>query len=101
MKSLGRKQQGGMSSLHRTGARKVKKRNSHAKAVHGIDIFPLSNRDAEFRRSASTAFSTSMNICDEVNFEKCSINVYADLEYNDAAEMQRKTQLAGEITRAI
>lgn len=30
-----------------------------------------------------------------------SNNVYADLGYADAAEMQRKSQLAAEITRAI
>ena len=32
---------------------------------------------------------------------KGSTNVYADLGYTDAAEMQRKSQLAGEIARAI
>ena len=30
-----------------------------------------------------------------------STNVYADLGYADAAEMQRKSQLAGEIARVI
>ena len=30
-----------------------------------------------------------------------SLNVYADLGYPDAAEMQRKSQLAAEIARAI
>jgi predicted XRE-type DNA-binding protein len=33
--------------------------------------------------------------------EEGSTNVYADLGYADAAEMQRKSQLAAEITRAI
>ena len=37
----------------------------------------------------------------EITFEEGSTNVYSDLGYNDAAEMQRKSQLAGEITRAI
>jgi hypothetical protein len=30
-----------------------------------------------------------------------STNVYADLGYSDAAEMQRKSSLAAEIARAI
>lgn len=33
--------------------------------------------------------------------EEGSTNVYADLGYANAAEMQRKSQLAGEIARAI
>jgi len=33
--------------------------------------------------------------------EEGSTNVYADLDYTDAAEMQRKLQLAVEIARAI
>ena len=37
----------------------------------------------------------------EVTVEEGSTNVYADLGYADAAEMQRKSQLAGEISRAI
>jgi len=37
----------------------------------------------------------------EVTVEEGSTNVYADLGYADAAEMQRKSQLAGEIARAI
>ena len=37
----------------------------------------------------------------EVTIEEGSTNVYADLGYADAAEMQRKSQLAGEIARAI
>jgi len=37
----------------------------------------------------------------EVSIEEGSTNVYADLGYADAAEMQRKSQLAGEIARAI
>lgn len=36
-----------------------------------------------------------------ITIEVGSTNVYADLGYADAAEMQRKSQLAGEITRAI
>ena len=42
-----------------------------------------------------------MNEQNEITFEEGSANVYADLGYNDAAEMQRKSQLAGEINRAI
>jgi len=37
----------------------------------------------------------------EVTIEEGSTNVYADLGYADAGEMQRKSQLAGEIARAI
>jgi len=37
----------------------------------------------------------------EVTIEDGSTNVYADLGYAGAAEMQRKSQLAGEIARAI
>jgi predicted XRE-type DNA-binding protein len=37
----------------------------------------------------------------EVTIEEGSTNVYADLGYADAAEMQRKSQLAGEIARTI
>ncbi|TAM35975.1 MAG: XRE family transcriptional regulator [Burkholderiaceae bacterium] len=36
-----------------------------------------------------------------ITIEEGSTNVYADLGYTDAAEMQRKSQLAGEIARAI
>jgi len=42
-----------------------------------------------------------MNKHNEVTIEEGSTNVYADLGYADAAEMQRKSQLAGEIARAI
>lgn len=42
-----------------------------------------------------------MNWNDEISIEEGSTNVYADLGYVDAAEMQRKSQLAAEITRAI
>jgi len=37
----------------------------------------------------------------DITIEEGSINVYADLGYADAAEMQRKSQLAGEIARSI
>lgn len=37
----------------------------------------------------------------EISIEVGSTNVYADLGYTDAAEMQRKSQLAAEIARAI
>jgi predicted XRE-type DNA-binding protein len=36
-----------------------------------------------------------------IAIEEGSTNVYADLGYADAAEMQRKSQLAAEIARAI
>jgi len=37
----------------------------------------------------------------DITIEEGSTNVYADLGYADAAEMQRKSQLAAEIARAI
>ena len=42
-----------------------------------------------------------MNGNDELTIEEGSTNVYADLGYTDAPEMQRKSQLAAEIARAI
>ena len=42
-----------------------------------------------------------MNSIKEITVEEGSTNVYADLGYADAAEMQRKSQLAGEVARAI
>jgi predicted XRE-type DNA-binding protein len=42
-----------------------------------------------------------MNENNEISIEEGSTNVYADLGYADAAEMRRKSQLAGEIARAI
>jgi predicted XRE-type DNA-binding protein len=42
-----------------------------------------------------------MNGNDKITIEEGSTNVYADLGYADAAEMQRKSQLAAEIARAI
>ena len=36
-----------------------------------------------------------------ITIEEGSTNVYADLGYADAAEMQRKSQLAAEIARAL
>lgn len=37
----------------------------------------------------------------DIVIEEGSTNVYADMGYADAAEMQRKSQLAAEIARAI
>ena len=37
----------------------------------------------------------------DITIKEGSTNVYADLGYADAAEMQRKSQLAAEIARAI
>lgn len=37
----------------------------------------------------------------QIDIEAGTDNVYADLGYEDAAEMQRKSLLAGEIARAI
>ena len=42
-----------------------------------------------------------MNARTEIAIEAGTTNVYADLGYADAAEMQRKSQLAAEIARAI
>ncbi len=42
-----------------------------------------------------------MNGNGEITVQEGSTNVYADLGYADAAEMQRKSQLTAEIARAI
>lgn len=42
-----------------------------------------------------------MNGQNEITIEDGGTNVYADLGYTNAAQMQRKSQLAGEIARAI
>jgi predicted XRE-type DNA-binding protein len=42
-----------------------------------------------------------MNGNGEITVQEGSTNVYADLGYADAAEMQRKSQLAAEIARTI
>jgi predicted XRE-type DNA-binding protein len=42
-----------------------------------------------------------MNESQEITVQAGSTNVYADLGYADAAEMQRKSRLAGEIARAV
>lgn len=42
-----------------------------------------------------------MNEPQETTIQEGSTNVYADLGYADAAEMQRKSRLAGEISRTI
>ena len=42
-----------------------------------------------------------MNEPQEITIEEGSTNVYADLGYADAAEMQRKSRLASEISRSI
>lgn len=42
-----------------------------------------------------------MNEHNKIAIEEGGTNVYADLGYTDAAEMQCKSQLAGEIARAI
>jgi len=42
-----------------------------------------------------------MNENNEIAIEEGSPNVYADLDYADAAQVQRKSQLAAEISRAI
>ena len=42
-----------------------------------------------------------MTQVNKITIETGSTNVYADMGYADAGEMQRKSQLAGEIARAI
>jgi hypothetical protein len=42
-----------------------------------------------------------MSRIDHITVEEGSTNVYADLSYAAAAEMQRKSQLAAKIARAI
>jgi predicted XRE-type DNA-binding protein len=79
----------------------VQKRHSHAEAGHGFDQHPLEGRETGFRGLAGKARSTQMNEHASITIEEGSTNVYADLGYTDAAEMQRKSQLAGEVARAI
>jgi predicted XRE-type DNA-binding protein len=50
---------------------------------------------------AGTTRNTLMSRNIGITIEEGSTNVYADLGYADAAEMQRKSQLAAEIARAI
>jgi predicted XRE-type DNA-binding protein len=45
--------------------------------------------------------NTLMTRNTKITIEEGSTNVYGDLGYADAAEMQRKSQLAAEIARAI
>jgi predicted XRE-type DNA-binding protein/phage-related protein len=52
-------------------------------------------------RAVNTARSTQMNESQEITVQVGSTNVYADLGYADAAEMQRKSRLASEIARAV
>ena len=42
-----------------------------------------------------------MNEPHDVTIHEGSANVYSDMGYMDAAEMQRKSRLAGEVARAI
>jgi hypothetical protein len=42
-----------------------------------------------------------MNEHNKITIEEGGTNVYANLGYTDAAEMQRKSQLAGEAGRSI
>ncbi len=42
-----------------------------------------------------------MNEPQEITIQEGSTNVYADLGYADAAEMQRKSRLASEISRSV
>jgi predicted XRE-type DNA-binding protein len=42
-----------------------------------------------------------MAVTEKIRVESGSHNVYSDLGYLDSAEMQRKSQLAAEISRAI
>ena len=62
---------------------------------------PPQGRDAGFRGLADDARGTAISKLTGIAIEAGSTNVYADLGYDDAAEMQRKSQLAGEIARAI
>src|ERR1035437_4278299 len=80
---------------------KVQERHQDAERRYGSDQRPPEGRETGFRDLENTARSTEMNVNHEITIEEGSTNVYADLGYADAAEMQRKSQLAPEITRAI
>ena len=66
----------------------------------GIDQRAAESCKAGLRDLASTARRMMMSKRNEVTIEEGSTNVYADFGYADAAEMQRKSRLAGEIARA-
>lgn len=68
-----------------------------------MDLDPRQTQDCEagLRGLAGQTRSTLMTRNTEITIEEGSTNVYADLGYADAAEMQRKSQLAALIARAI
>src|SRR5690606_17669575 len=79
----------------------VQDRNQDTKRRHGSDPRQAESSETGFRSMAGPARSTSMTRSTAITIEEGSTNVYADLGYAEAAEMQRKSQLAAEIARAI
>jgi predicted XRE-type DNA-binding protein len=68
---------------------------------HGPDPRQTQGCEVGLRGLANETRSTLMSHNAEIAIEEGSTNVYVDLSYADAAEMQRKSQLAAEIARAI
>lgn len=67
----------------------------------GLDLINTRLKAAKQDFEVWQARSAQMTQHNEITIEEGSTNVYAELGYTDAAELQRKSQLAGEIARAI
>jgi predicted XRE-type DNA-binding protein len=81
---------------------KIENRHQNPQGRHGIDYHPTEGCKAKLRNLVGTARRMIMTRKDtEITVTEGSTNVYADLGYTDAAEMQRKSQLASEVARAI
>jgi len=72
-----------------------------AERGHATDPRQTQGREAGLRDLANKTGSTLMSRNTAIAIEAGGTNVYADLGYADAAEIQRKSQLATEIARAI
>jgi len=79
----------------------VQERYQDDEGRYGADQRAAESREAGLRGMTSTARSAMTSQHGEGTIEEGSTNLYADLGFADAAEMQRKSQLAGEIARAI
>jgi len=71
---------------------------------HAIDLAQAGGKHQDAKvtsRPGERTRSPLMSRKTDITIEEGSTNVYTDLGYADAAEMQRKSQLAAEIARAI
>jgi len=83
------------------GSAGVQERHQDTERRHGPDPRQTQGREAGLRGLASKTRNTMKSRNTQIAIEAGSTNVYADLGYVDAAEMQRKSQLAAEIARTI